>query len=140
MKLLNFELANSRFPIELEGLEHLWDLHNLAEFRNLVFDPFANKVVMEWSTGQDVRYSALKLLFENVRRLEISPRDDELPPSEDYCLSYVVKITPKSAKHDEPRVNRKSEGDDPFHLLFEFRSGRTIEIDSETVELVAAFK
>lgn len=140
MKLLNFELANSRFPIELEGLEHSWDLHNLAEFHNLVFDPFVNKLVMEWFTGQDIRYSALKLLFENVRSLKISPRDEELPPSEDYCLSYVAKVSPGLNKPDEYRVSHKSEEDDSFHLFFEFRSGRTIEIDSDTVELVAVLK
>jgi len=140
MRLLNFKLANSRHPIELEGLEHSWDLHNQGEFLNLIFDPFANKIVMEWFTGQDVRYSALKLLFNHVRRLEISPRDEELPPSEDYCLSYVAKVASRSAKYDESNVNRKSEEEDPFHLFFEFRSGRTIEIDSDTVELVAVFR
>src|SRR5712664_1832346 len=97
MRLLNFELGRSVYPIEIEGLGRSWDLHNQAEFRSLSFDPLANTIVMEWFIGPDMPYSALRLLFANVRTLQISPRDGEVPATEDYCLSYLAKVVPESA-------------------------------------------
>jgi hypothetical protein len=136
MKLLNFELASTDYPIELEGLGRSWDLHNQAEFLRAIFDPLANTVVMEWFIGPGTPYSALKLLFANVKSLRISPRDEEMPPTEDYCLSYIAKVAPRSIESHGYRLKREWKRDDPFHLFFEFHSGRTVEIDSETVQLI----
>lgn len=137
MRLLNFELSNSVRPIEIKGLGRSWDLHNQAEFLSLSFDPLANTIIMGWVVGPDLPYSAVKLLFANVRTLHISPRDVEVPPSEDYCLEFVAKVTPGPAEY---RLKREWGVDDPFHLLFEFRSERTILINSETVELIGVLK
>jgi hypothetical protein len=79
MKLLNFELASTDYPIELEGLGRSWDLHNQAEFLRAIFDPLANTVVMEWFIGPGTPYSALKLLFANVKSLRISPEMKRCP-------------------------------------------------------------
>ncbi len=68
--------------------------------------------------------------------LIISARDEDLPYSEDLTISAISKVTPGSAEKPEYRVKREWNSSDPFHLLFEFQSERSIEVDADTVELI----
>jgi len=48
MKLENFELLQPFGGIELQGLGHVWDLHNFAHFKGLTFVPERNELILEW--------------------------------------------------------------------------------------------
>src|ERR1700759_1782186 len=93
MKLLNFELKDV-FAIALESPNGYWDLHNMADFKGIYFDPIANVIVMEWTVEPRTSDSTLQLVFADVRAMHISGRNQELPRSEDSCLASVVKVIP----------------------------------------------
>jgi hypothetical protein len=135
MRLVNFDVDD----IELSGLGTVWDLHSFAEFRGISVDSFSNSAVMQWDLSREpnLDYSGCKLLFLNLRSLQISPRDEDMPPSEDLCVAFAAKVSPEPAEKVVYRTRRHWEQDDRFHLLFHLQSERDIEIESETVELIA---
>jgi hypothetical protein len=66
----------------------------------------------------------------------VSPRDQEFPLSEDSCVSGISKVIPDRAEIPEYRVRVQWDTGDLFHLLIRFQSGRWIEIEAESAELV----
>ena len=68
------------------------------------------------------------------------PRDEEVPYSEDVCVSAISKIVPDTTQGIEYRTRRTWAQHDPFHLLIQFQSGRSIEMDSQSVELIGVPK
>jgi len=134
MKLVNFGLSTPSFGIELVGLEVFWDLHNTWSFQGVSLNTKNNTAVMRWMI--DGRPSTtLSLIFTNLKLLSISERADDLPLSEDLCVSSVSKVLPEPNPEPEFRMKAQWDPNEAFHLLFQFQSGRSIEIDAETVEL-----
>ena len=138
MKLLNFELAAPSFAIELVGLDFVWDLHNAATFLGVSLDAASNTGLMKWAvSGHPAsRYQGCSLIFTGLKLLVVSARDHDLPLSEDLCLSGISKVLPDPRTESPLRMKPEWNENEPFHLLFEFQSRRSIEIDAETVELV----
>jgi len=140
MKLLNFQLSQPFISIHLLGLDFTWDLHNAGTFHGLKLNASDNTLVMSWSVEGNPapKYSECDLVFTGLKLLIISPRDEELPNSEDSCVSGISKVIPGTADKPDSRMRMRREwaASDPFHLLFQFQSGRDIEIDAETVGLV----
>ncbi len=141
MKLINFDLEHPFSGIALEGLGHYWDLHNFAEFLGFNFGVPNNSLSLEWDasskegnpwgdTGNKAK--GCKLVFRNLAFLKMSGRNDEMPLSEDLCLSEVSKVIPEMTEY---RYKQKWVESEKFNLLFEFQSGRTLEIGAESVEL-----
>ena len=79
----------------------------------------------------------MKLYFDNLQFLKISPRDPDMPFTEDACVRHILKVDPE-IQHDDPYMRTRNNWapDDSFRLVFQFQSGRIIEIESETVELI----
>jgi len=139
MKLANFTLAAESFSTELIGLGFVWDLHNSGDFLGVNLDSSDNTATMRWKItgGQPAeKYSGCNLIFGDLRQLAVSARDEDLPLSEDLCISAISKIIPDQTKEPQYRTKREWHEGESFHLLFEFQSERSIEIDAETVELV----
>ena len=139
MKLVNFTLAAESFSIELIGLGFVWDLHNSGDFLGVNVDSSNNTATMSWKIagGQPAeKYSGCNLIFGDLSQLAVSARDEDLPVSEDLCVSAISKIIPDQTKELQYRTKREWHEGEPFHLFFEFQSKRSIEIDAETVELV----
>lgn len=138
MNLINFDLAQPSYAIELNGLGFVWDLHNSGQFLGLDFNPGKNAIVMKWRVGghPSTQYSGCNLLFSGLKVMSISRRDEELPQSEDLTVAGISMVTPEMGKDFAYRVRRHWSPDDPFHLVFEFQSRRSIELDAETVELI----
>lgn len=138
MELVNFELSQPSFSIEFVGLGFVWDLHNSGKFLGITMNPDDNTAVMRWKVGghPQTKYSACDLVFAGLKLVIVSPRDEELPYSEDLCVTGISKIIPEHRERLGYRTKREWTVDDPFHLLFEFQSRRSIEISSETVELI----
>ena len=138
MKLINFELAQPSYAIELNGLGFVWDFHNAGEFLGLDLSPGKNSILLKWRmSGQpSSQYSGCHLLFSGLKLLHISPRDEKLPQSEDLTVAGISMVTPETSKEVAYRVRRQWNPSDPFHLVFQFQSRRSIELDAETVELI----
>ena len=136
MKLLNFELGEPCYTIHLVALGFFWDLHNAGEFLGLRLDAANNSVVMEWNVSghPSEKYSGCRIIFKGLRSIRISPRDAELPLSEDSCVAAISKVISESDARLEFRV-KEQWADQPFNLWFEFQSGRSVEINAETAEL-----
>lgn len=142
MRLENFDIHSS---IELQSGNLVWDLHNVADFDGLELIPTENTVIMRWTVPPrsnpwgcyENKFSGLTLRFKNLQLLQVGARDSELPLSEDTCVSDVLKVDPELQGTDPyMRTRRDWKPTDSFRLLFQFQSGRMIEIESETVELI----
>jgi hypothetical protein len=138
MNLINFDLAQPSYAIELNGLGVVWDLHNSGQFLGLDFNPRKNTMVMKWRVGghPSTQYSGCNLLFSGLKLMSISSRDEALRQSEDLTVAGISMVTPEIGTDVAYRVRRQWNPDDPFHLVFEFQSRRSIELDAETVELI----
>jgi len=147
MRFLNFDLSEPSFSIELIGLDFTWDLHNSRIFLGLNMNAADNTSVMRWKFERRAtvkyfglhpvsKYSGCKLVFTDLKLMMVSRRDEELPLSEDDCVSGISKVIPEPAEEPAYRMRQHWNPSDPFHLLFQFQSQRSIEIDAETVELV----
>jgi len=143
MKLENFEICSS---IELQTGKLIWDLHNVACFCGLELISAENAAIMKWKLPfwtnplgtSESKPSGMTLHFKGLQFLQVGTRDRDLPLTEDTCVSYVLKVDP-SVEHADPymRTRRDWKSEDSFRLVFAFQSGRVLEIESETVELVA---
>jgi hypothetical protein len=142
MRLENFEIHSS---IELQTGNRFWDLHNAADFCGLELISNENAVVMRWSATSssnpwgpyEQKFSGMVLRFNNLQFLNISARDGDLPLTEDTCVSDILKVDPAVENADPYRRTRRDwTPADFFRLVFRFQTGRVIEIESETVELV----
>ena len=137
MNLLNFELAAPSFAIELVGLDFVWDLHKAGRFLGIRLDAGNNTALMKWSVSGHpaAKYAGCSLIFTGLKLLVVSGRDDDLPLSEDFCISSISKVLPEPRGESPLRMKAQWNEKEPFHLLFEFQSRRSIEINAETVEL-----
>jgi hypothetical protein len=144
MKVENFEISSS---IELQAGNSFWDLHNVFSFHGLELIFSENAAVMRWdarSSSKRPRISKMKspkmtLRFKNLQFLHVGGRDGDLPLTEDTCLWYVLKVDPNMENVDPyMRTHREWKSADSFRLVFAFQSHRMIEIESETVELIAS--
>ena len=140
MKLQNFDVSDS---IELLSGDLRWDLHNFAEFDGLELLPGEDAVVMPWSVPskpnpwgcRENEFKGMQLVFTDILFLHIGARDNEMPMTEDGCVARILKVDP-NIKGDEPYMREILHLDDSFRLVFQFQSGRIIEIESMTAELV----
>jgi len=144
MKLLNFDLSLPSHSHELTSLGLDWDMHNFADFVGLELMPETNSAVMRWIVPDATnpwgctrnKFSGCELRFSNLKYLQVTDRDLELPLTEDSCLAGVSKVDIKRTEPPEFRTRKLWNSDDEFCLWFHFQSRRDIVIDSETVELV----
>ncbi len=140
MRLVNFSLSNPVQDITLIGFGCEWDLHNFADFKGFTFDPIEDCLQMMWAVPAvenpwgctENRAKGCALKFRNVKSVTITARDEPTPSSDDSCLSGISKVIPGRTEH---RFKAEWQDNEPFHLLLEFESGRTIEVASDTVEL-----
>src|SRR5262249_32945987 len=139
MKFQNFEISSS---IEFQSGGLFWDVHNFANFDGLELIRQENAAVMRWSVPTvanpwgcyENKFAGMELYFKNLLSLHIGPRDQDMPMTEDTCVSAVLMVNP-AIQHDEPYMRQIQAMSDSFRLLFQFQSARIIEIESEIVEL-----
>jgi hypothetical protein len=141
MRLQNFEICSS---IEFQSGGLFWDVHNFAIFDGLELIRTENAAVMRWSVPAGVsnpwgrygnKFAGMELHFKNLLFLHVGPRNEEMPMSEDDCVSAVLMVNP-AIEHDDPYMRQVQEITNSFRLVFKFQSARVIEIESEVVELV----
>jgi hypothetical protein len=140
MKLHNFDISSS---IELQSGSLFWDLHNFANFQGLELVPTQNAVVMSWTVPEgsnpwgcyENNFGGMKLRFVGLQFMHVTPRNKNLPLSEDTCVSDILRVDPR-IEHADPHMRAVLEMTDLFRLAICLQSGRIIEIESDKVELI----
>ena len=77
--------------------------------------------------------------FSKISLLQMIQSDPD-STNEDDCVSSISKISttlPKSGEPPEYRMKQEWKAEEEFGLFFELQSGRTIEIHSQSAELIA---
>jgi hypothetical protein len=142
MRLINFSVEKPFRTITLIGLNREWELHNFASFRGLSFFPNDDLLELRW-TVPNVKnpWGCLHnhshgciLRFRKLILIRVNSNDHLAQAEDEICLSGLSKVIPGTIN---ARFKEEWRDDEPFNLLFEFRSGRTIEISSESAELEA---
>jgi hypothetical protein len=127
MRLQNCEICSS---IEFQSGGLFWDVHNFARFDGLELIRAENVAVMRWSVptavtnpwgGYGNKFAGMELHFKNLLFLPVGPRDEEMPMSEDSCVSDVLMVDP-AIEHDDPYMRQVQEVTDSFRLVFLFQS------------------
>lgn len=125
---------------EINTISHYYDLHNMADFLESIYNTELQTVELIWKYPgnwflenindykDNIQYlrdnditdevRLIALIFKGVTRYEEQPRDPEMPFSEDRCITQILTY------------------DDDFKeeaLQFEFQSGLKIIIEVEEV-------
>jgi hypothetical protein len=147
MELRNFQLEEPSHAIALIGLDAYWDLHAFADLEEIRYFTVENTVELRWRApdvsnpwGDEQNHAkGCCLRFTDVSLLKIHQSDVE-NTNEDDCVSSVSMIDTKGADLSKPvEFRMKSEwkdGEDSGLLLI-LQSGRSIEIQARTAELIA---
>jgi hypothetical protein len=135
MNFINFERIDNE--IEIIAGNKFYDLHNISDFVEFTYNLITREITLEWRypSGRDYGIPPtdengmlgfklprkLTLTFQKVLNFSIAERDDELPFSEDTCLSSIY-------------VNNEDAGVTGNNAELEFQSGMIIKITAESVE------
>ncbi len=132
----DFKIKNSIFLI---SGDHEFDLHNAYNFRAVNYSIAERHALLYWErSGGDWVDKSLPAIvaieFRDIAHFEFKPRDEDMPFSEDDCLSTIGYWA------DEDWCNGifSTEMDpDPEWLMgFEFMSGATILIKADDAKLI----
>jgi len=94
---MTFEGCNS-IPInepviEINQQAKCWDLHNAGEFISFNYDNINRILMLEWLYYEDSivpNNEICRIELHDVQRINIKPRDHEMPFSEDTCLDSLI--------------------------------------------------
>ena len=143
MRLLNFKLFRTTGEVVISAIGLKFDLHNLAEYEGMTVG-IDGTVKLKWIVLQnphrpdDCLFTGCTLTFRGMRLLNVGGRDIDMPSSEDKTLHGIYHVLPGDFKpYLKSKKTKEWLMDDPFHLLFEFRGGLSIEIDAEESEFQA---
>lgn len=124
----NFQFRDSIYLV-VDDFE--LDLHNDYDFTRVEYSVIERTAELNWklSSGDWVKSdfpNAITLRFDEVSRFEFSPRDPDLPFTEDDCLSTVGYL----ADEDwcEGIFWTDAVPDEDWMLAFEFMSGAIIAL------------
>jgi Na+-transporting NADH:ubiquinone oxidoreductase subunit NqrF len=136
MKRLNFKIVDS---ISLQVSDKHFDLHNDFDFLSFNYTLNSRQFVMNWqkSSGSWVAANLpaqLSLLFSNVAYLAISPRDPEMPYSEDSCLSFLGYLRPEDKIVMDGFLPEEMAQND-YDLILVFQSGLAVKVYADTVRV-----
>jgi hypothetical protein len=112
-----------------------FDLHNCFDFVGFTYDTASRRARLHWNSNE---YAAahlprsLAVEFCRVSHLSATPRDPEMPFSEDSCLSAVGGV-----EASEPTAaGIYSDVPAGWHFVFTFMSGFVLRIGAESVSLL----
>jgi hypothetical protein len=146
MELRNFRLEESSHAISLEGLGRCWDLHAYADLVEVRYFTVENTVEFHWRVPEidnpwgdnKNRAKGCVLRFTEVRFLKILQAEGK-NTNEDDCVAGISQVTTAKPATSDPvefRMKREWKVNEDFGLLIELQSGRTIEIHSQSAELI----
>ena len=84
--------------IEIISQGKLIDIHNACEFIEFSFNVSRRELSLLWDYYETERKAKkCEIILEDVIKMEISPRDEEIPFSEDTCLDKMIYNKKKSS-------------------------------------------
>ena len=147
MELLNFSLQSTPTTVTLVEGGREWELHNYAVLQSAQYSPLDNIVTLTWGLGDfpvpagvnpwgglGNRARGCKISFEGVRYFEIASGEAAGGADDNATLSYMAHVSLPSSDARIPadlRIKRDWKEGEPHNLLFEFQSGRRIEVGAE---------
>jgi hypothetical protein len=111
------------------------DLHNRFDFVGFTYDSTACTVRLRWRASEqasDGRRRSLLVEMRGVTHLSATPRDPEMPFSEDTCLSAVGGIAPSDPTTD----GVYSDVPPGWHHVFTFMSRFVLRVGADSVCLL----
>jgi len=112
-----------------------FDLHNCFDFVHFSYDVIARTARLRWIRNQYASADQPELLLVEMRgitHVSATPRDPEMPFSENTCLSAVGGVAPS----DPTLEGVYSEIPPGWHHVFTFMSGFVLRIGAESVCLL----
>lgn len=134
---VNFKIIEN-YALSYQG-RHI-DLHNNYEFTGMEYSTRKMTLTLRWikSSGdwiKDDELLQLMLVHKSVSYLSISPRDLEMPFSEDSCLSDIT-FFPSSARDVNDSIISKTLPAVEDDILYIFQSEQIIRVHCEEIELI----
>jgi hypothetical protein len=133
-RALNLERCKFRENY-LETESESFDLHNCFDFVGFTYDVSARTVSLRWIPNEytsSERRRSLVVELHGVFHLSSTPRDLEMPFSEDTCLASVGLIPPSAPMLD----SAQSDAPPDWHHVFSFMSGFMLRIGAESLRLL----
>ncbi len=135
MRAVNFRVESSIY-FAVDDL--CFDLHNDYDFVGFSFDVAARRLALSWKLGSGEwvkagQARALRLEIDGVTRIEVKPRDPELPFSEDNCLAALGYIRDEACGQEGFWDDAAPEPAWPW--VFSFQSGLVIIVGADTAQL-----
>ena len=121
--------------IYLHAASESFDLHNCFDLVALTYEPSSQIARLRWipnGYGAVPQSRSLVVEFRGVTHFSATPRDSELPFSEDTCLSAVGGVAPS----DPTVTGIYSDVPSGWHHVFTFMSGFALRIGAESVCLL----
>ncbi len=120
--------------IHLKQGECLLDLHNDYDFVGFKYSVAGRRVTLSWRKAVRERIPAtlpaeLELLFEDVSRFQVIPRDPDMPFTEDNCLACAGWWTDE--EWSDGVMICESDGGNGWLRAFQFQSGAVVVIAAE---------
>jgi hypothetical protein len=112
-----------------------FDLHNCFDFVDFAYDVAQRTVTLRWIPNQYASPHQRRPLIVEMRgvyHVSSSPRDPELPYSEDACLNSVGLLPPSAPMLDSVQDSAPAD----WHHVFAFTSGFMLRIGAESVCLL----
>jgi hypothetical protein len=135
MRATNFNWHDS-IHVRLGGED--FDLHNDFDFRQFVYDPGQQLLLLEWQRRNGNRSSRgqpKRLTFHlvGVARFSFSERDPEIPFSEDECLASFGYCCDEDGVDGQFWIDKHP--DDHWAWSFIFQSGAEIRVSGEAATI-----
>jgi len=126
-------------PCKLRGIyaeaeSNSFDLHNDFAFVGFTYDAATRVVKLRWISGEETpedERRALVVEMRGVSHVSSTPRDPELPFTEDSCLHGVGRIPPSAPTLDSAQEDAPAD----WHYVFSFMSGFMLRVAAESVSL-----
>jgi hypothetical protein len=122
--------------IYLHAGSESFDLHNSFDFVAFTYEPSSQVARLRWISngyGSMPQSRSLTVEFRGVTHFSATPRDPELPFSEDTCFAEVGGVAPS----DPTVAGVYSDVPSGWHHVFTFMSGFVLRIGAESVCLLA---
>jgi hypothetical protein len=120
---------------------HELDLHNDFDFQRLEYSVTLRRLVLEWirGTGDWIRAgtpASVRIEFRDVSEFRFTPRDAEMPFTEDDCVASIGYWTDEAWCTGAMILDSNADPEPGWLLAFEFQSGAMVAVAAATANAV----
>lgn len=136
--IVNFEIENN-YALSFNG-KHI-DLHNNFNFWGFEYDVTKMTAILRWEKSTEqwaIRetITGLSICHRNVTYMHVTPRDSEMPTTEDSCLKDITYL-PIELRNNEDEFVLSSKLPEPNEdIVYRFQSEQCITINCHEIELI----